>query len=40
MRKVFVALVAAAGIIAASFAVHVSGPGRSLATEGTIIVEN
>jgi hypothetical protein len=40
MRKVFVAVVAAAGIIAASFFVHVSSAGHSLATGGTIIVEN
>jgi hypothetical protein len=40
MRKVIVAVVAAAGVIAAAFAVHASTPGHSLATGGTIISEN
>jgi hypothetical protein len=40
MRKIFVAVVAAAGIIATAFAVDASTPGHSLATEGTIISQN
>jgi hypothetical protein len=40
MRKIVVAVAAAAGIIAATFAVHASTPGHSLATGGTIISEN
>jgi hypothetical protein len=36
MRKIFIAVVAAAGIIA----VHASTPGHSLANDGTIIVQN
>lgn len=40
MRKIFVAVVAAAGILAAALAVHASAPGHSLATDGTIISEN
>jgi hypothetical protein len=40
MRKILIAVAAAAGIIAATVAVHAATPSHSLATGGTIIVEN